>query len=234
MKSKPLIIRLIGWGLVFSPIFYYLQSILQRQMRLQDFQIFWEYTNLYRLIGIILGPIVGYLVLSVRPIGWYSILGYALYTIFVNIEIYSRGDVKFSFFLAYCVSGLFIILIYLVRKEVNAPYFNPTIRWWENAERFPFNLEVTIHRQESDDVVQTKTFDISYSGCFLETDSIFEAGDEINFKIKLLEELETTGLIMWVSDGKGRMPKGLGIRFTSKHKEIKTMVNNFTKQFKQN
>ena len=233
--KKPLIIQLVGWALIVAPIGYYLTTVFQWNL--------WSLTGLLeqllllphgplKLSVIVASPLVGLAVLSVKQIGWISFMLYCVVTIFVNFYIAytSEGVTNLSASL-YSLTGVLAILVYVVRKEIMAPYFNPQLRWWESAERFPFKLDVQLKSERGEEKISSRTFDISVSGCFLTTDLDYQSGQIIEINIKLLSSVDLRAEVVWVCPGNENVPKGIGIRFTSNLKEIAVQVDQFKEKY---
>ena len=233
--KKPLIIQLVGWALILAPLGYYVTTALQ-----------WSHWSLagmveqlmllphgpLKLSVIVASPLVGLAVLSVRQIGWISFMLYCGATIFVNFYIaYTTEGVTNLSASLYSLTGVLAILVYVVRKEIMAPYFNPQLRWWESAERFPFKLDVLLKSDRGEEKISSRTFDISVSGCFLTTDLEYQSGQKIELKINLLDPVDLEADVVWVCPGNENVPKGIGIRFTSNLKEIAVQVDKFKEKY---
>ncbi|MDG2199488.1 MAG: PilZ domain-containing protein [SAR324 cluster bacterium] len=233
--KKPLIIQLVGWALIFAPIGYYITTALQWQN--------WSVVVLIeqllalphgplKLLVILSSPLVGLAVHSVKAIGWISFMLYCGATIFVNFYIAYSSEVVTNFSASlYSLTGALAILVYLVRKEIMAPYFNPKMRWWESAERFPFKLDVLLKSERGEEKISSRTFDISVSGCFLTTDLEYQTGQKIDLNIKLIDPVDLQAEVVWVCPGNENVPKGIGIRFISNLKEITTQVDRFKEKY---
>jgi len=169
---------------------------------------------------------------SVKVIGWISFMLYCGATIFVNFYIAHSSDVVTSFSaVLYSLTGVLAILVYVVRKEIMAPYFNPQMRWWESAERFPFKLDVLLKSERGEEKISSRTFDISVSGCFLNTDLEYQTGQKIQLNIKLMDSVDLEAEVVWVCPGNENVPKGIGIRFISNLKAITTQVDRFKDKY---
>ena len=139
--KKPLIIQLVGWALILAPIGYYVTTALQWQnwsLVVLIEQLLALPHGPLKMVVILSSPLVGLAVHSVKAIGWISFMLYCGATIFVNFYIAYTSEVVTNFSASlYSLTGVLAILVYVVRKEIMAPYFNPQMRWWESAERFP-------------------------------------------------------------------------------------------------
>ena len=233
--KKPLIIQLVGWALILAPIGYYVTTALQWQN--------WSVVVLIeqllalphgplKMVVILSSPLVGLAVHSVKAIGWISFMLYCGATIFVNFYIAYSSEAVTNFSASlYSLTGVLASLVYVGRKEIMAPYFNPQMRWWESAERFPFKLDAQIQQSGDTEQINAKPFDVSVSGCFLITDHPYEAGQQLQLNLKLLEPINLTAQVIWVSAGDEKIPQGIGVKFTSHLDEVSMMVTRFRKNY---
>ncbi|HBM51713.1 MAG TPA: hypothetical protein DDZ97_01325, partial [Deltaproteobacteria bacterium] len=180
--KKPLIIQLVGWALILAPIGYYVTTALQWQnwsLVVLIEQLLALPHGPLKMVVILSSPLVGLAVHSVKAIGWISFMLYCGATIFVNFYIAYSSEAVTNFSASlYSLTGVLAILVYVVRKEIMAPYFNPQMRWWESAERFPFKLDVLLKSEQGEEKISSRTFDISVSGCFLTTDLEYQTGQK--------------------------------------------------------
>ena len=115
--------------------------------------------------------------------------------------------------------GLMAIIIFFVRKEVKAPYFNPKVRWWESAARFYYNgMKIIVKEYKTDKLLFDATsFDVSETGIFVATDNNgVKPGDKYSFELILVNNsiLYTDGEAVWINPKKrGEFPKGFGCKF---------------------
>ncbi len=212
LKRRPLFIWVVGLGLLLSPIFYYLQEgINEHAMLLDRIDLIALKMGTIKLIGVVLAPVVGALVLSMRPIGWFAVMLYAVYTLAANAVLYSKGQLEMSMLLLFNATGLAAV-VYFARREIMSPYFNPRIRGWERAPRYPFTLIVEIPGKK--DTV-CKTFDINMSGCFLTTENEFTVGEKFSMKLNVADKPVTmSGQVMWIREPNHPVP-GVGVKFTN-------------------
>jgi len=210
MKKRPIAIWLVGLGLILSPLYYYFEKSFIAQIPWTDVAAIIRAMSTAKLIGIVLGPIVGALVLRVRPISWYAIIGYALYTIGANIALVAAGHMRLWVF-AFNVPTALIVILYFVRREVMTPYFNPRLRWWE-SDRVQLKTKADIERRDGT-AIAAETLDISPTGVFLVTSETVAAGESMDVTIAIgKESIKARARAVWTSDG-SRRPRGIGARF---------------------
>ena len=212
LKHRPLFIWVVGLALLLSPLFYYFQEGINEHADLLDRpDLIAIKMGPIKLIGVVLAPVVGTLVLSMRPTGWFAVMLYAVYTLAANALLYSKGQLEMSMLLLFNATG-FAAVVYFARREIMSPYFNPRIPGWERAPRFPFTLVVEIPGKQ--DTI-CKTFDINMSGCFLTTSNDFTVGEKFTMKLNVADKPVTmSGRVMWIREPGHPVP-GVGVKFTN-------------------
>ncbi len=210
MKKRPLVLWLIALTLMASPIYYYIEKSRLDHLALGEPSAIFGAMSTIKLIGVVLGPIVGWLVLTVRPISWYAIIVFSIYTLVANTALLVEGRMRTWVFLLNVPTALFVIL-YFVRREVMSPYFNPRLRWWESDRvDMKAKAEIVVAGKPA---IAAETLNISPSGAFLVTDNPPPVGTEFEVSITLgKESIKARASSVWTSDGKGR-PMGTGARF---------------------
>ena len=63
------------------------------------------------------------------------------------------------------------------------------------------------------------------------TDHPYEAGQQLELNLKLLEPINLTAQVIWVSAGDEKIPQGIGVKFTSHLDEVSMMVTRFRKNY---
>lgn len=210
MKKRPIAIWLVGLGLILSPIYYYFEKVFVARLDWTDPISVFSAMSIAKLIGIAIGPVVGALVLRVRPVSWYAIIGYAIYTIGANTAILLAGHMRVWVF-ALNVPTALLVILYFVRREVMSPYFNPRLRWWE-SDRIAVRAATDVALQNGE-TVRGETLDISPTGLFLATDTELPIGESFEVSLDVGKEtVKARARTVWQSDGT-RRPRGVGARF---------------------
>jgi hypothetical protein len=210
MKKRPLVLWVIALALMASPLYYYVEKARLDHIGLGEPGAIFGAMSTIKLIGVVLGPIVGWLVLTVRPISWYAIIVFSVYTLVANTTLLVEGRMRFWVYLLNVPTALFVIL-YFVRREVMSPYFNPRLRWWE-SDRLDVKAKAEIV-VEGEDAVVAETLNISPTGAFLVTETPPPVGTEFDVSITIgKESIKARASSVWTSDGKQR-PRGTGARF---------------------
>jgi hypothetical protein len=216
MKKRPTMLWVIGLALVLSPIVYHLDAASKHGIPPGDLVRVWASIPLPKLIGIMAAPIVGTMVLWVRPISWYAVLAFAGYTTLLNVSTAAMGTGPAPSEVLFVLIGLACILFF-VRREIRSPYFSPRLRWWEPNPRMPVVMRVDI---KGHDALACSTYDVSSTGAFLTTESPVPVGERVQMGLHFGSRvIDVAGTVMWTSDGH-KMPRGMGLRFDSPSPEI--------------
>ncbi len=117
------------------------------------------------IIILCLYPIAAIAVYTVHKAGWWVFMVTAATMIVYNITAYAAnpmislgGMIMFNLVL-FAAAGFFF------RKHIIAPYFNPRLRWWEQARRYEIDLGVSIEYAGMAELGYLE--DISLGGCFI-------------------------------------------------------------------
>ena len=166
MKKRPL-------SIVIVAVFYFLEPFgnLIQAAYINQLPLFGEESILSSLLWsdwiiLALFPVVGVGIYLVKKWGWYLFLSFSALLIFYNIFVYKYLNPNYSLetVLLFILTTTAISAFFL-RKNVYAPYFNPRLRWWENATRYRSPLNTVLFTNQG--AVPCKTLDISETGCFV-------------------------------------------------------------------
>jgi len=126
----------------------------------------------------------------------------------------------------------FVPVVLLLNQKIMAPFFNPKLKWWEQHPRVKalLKIEATIDGQ----VKSYTSFDISASGMFLGTSETptLAVGSSFPATIHLEEvgtKVEVVCKTVWISDGKGRAPLGIGVTFEYRQRAQKRALPRYIK-----
>lgn len=207
MKKRPLVLWLVGLGLLLSPVYYYLERSFSRGIPLGEPASVLASMSVFKLVAAGLGPLVGALVLRVRPLSWYAIVAYSLFAVVANAALLASGQMRPTVFALFAPTGLLCVL-YFVRREIRSPYFHPRLRRWE-VDRLAHRIRVEI----AEEGALAETRDISSSGLYVVTDAPAEVGRDVRLTLHFDRgPLEVVARVARVGDGKGG-PRGFGARF---------------------
>lgn len=222
MKKRPLSIVIIAIIYLLEPIGNLVQAAFVNEMPL-----FGEFGILSHLLWtdwVILGlfPVVAIGIYMVRTWGWYLFISFSGLLIAYNIFVYFLNP---NYALETVLLFIFIITFmsaFFLRKHVYSPYFNPRLRWWENAARYKVSLESQIFTKSG--VEKCKTLDISETGCFLGTEALLDEGALVMLKIECKGVvISCLGKVVRKSGEKERV-RGYGILFKALPKETRKLL----------
>lgn len=219
MKQRPLFIRILAYLYFFSPLFILAEIMLLYDIGFKRIFLLPYMFTWHTITIMLITPLVGYAIWSVKKWGYYVLIAHSVLLLVNNIFLYFQKLTTTPLW-AIVVFNLLIlgVIIAFVRKEVYAPYFNPQIRWWEQARRYYYNgMRVLVKRLYSDDILfEAKSFDLSETGIFVATGKNVSAGEKFSFEMVLKNSsiLYADGEVMWVNrKKKGEIPAGFGCRF---------------------
>lgn len=162
---------------------------------------------------------------KVRLWAWYYFLIHSIGMVILSLF---GNDYNIHFNISTIMNCVFLIPIgYFISKEIRTPYFNPRVRWWEQAKRFQHEVKIIIEGKEY------KTYDISVNGAFI----INESGNtefEIDELIPIIIELDNKKIncfadIRWINKSKEKYPIGYGIKFDKLTFQDKQELKSFIK-----
>lgn len=109
---------------------------------------------------------------------------------------------------------LFFSAGFFFRKHTIAPYFNPRLRWWEQACRYDIDLGVALEYSDSYELGYLE--DISMGGCFIRISEKVEVGVIYPLTLSLGTEMSVSvrGRIMRTVTDDCSLP-GYGVMFSS-------------------
>ena len=150
----------------------------------------------------------------VRLWAWYGFLFHSILTVLSSIYQVSVG--QFGPTRAFWINALVLIpLGYFIRREIRKPYFNPSLRWWEQHPRVRESIGVRLAWNEY--VFDESTFDLSPDGIFVKTSQLQDVavGYFFNIRLRFGDErtMDVQGIVVWINFVAGGVPQGFGIKF---------------------
>ncbi len=153
---------------------------------------------------------------AVRLWAWYYFIVHSV--VMVAMSFVDAGlNLALSYALPLNLLFLIPVSVFLT-KEIRAPYFNPRLRWWQQAERIVHFVDVSFRTR------RYRSYDLSENGAFL-TPREEDGGGEL-LSPELIGETATAVLqlngrevelparvVRVSSQSRGRYPAGVGIRF---------------------
>jgi hypothetical protein len=166
-------------------------------------------------------PLVAAGIFMVRPWGWYLFLTFSVALIAYNliVHFYLNPNYGFPTVLVFIVIISAVSALFL-RRHVQAPYFNPRLRWWEVASRFRVNLQARLSTNHHGPLC-VQLLDISTTGCFVDYHGPLQVGESAWLLIRCAHsEISCLGtLVRQAVDGTGII--GYGIMFQAMSPEIR-------------
>jgi hypothetical protein len=229
MKKRPFIIKLIALCLILSPIWFITQTMYIFKIQIGYIASVFKLLNWHGWTMLIVSPLVGVGVFKVKKWGFYLLCIFAALSLVSNITIYATGLTTFPIWLIILLNVLILAgLILFVRKEVYAPYFNPNLRWWEQAKRYYYqDMKVLIKEFGTNKLVaEANSFDISESGVFIASDKEVAAGELYSLEMQFAKGgfLFSDAEVVWVNKEDGSFPKGFGCRFVDATSFLKRRI----------
>ncbi|MFH1223156.1 MAG: PilZ domain-containing protein [Pseudomonadota bacterium] len=219
MKKRPFLIELFSCLYFISPLAILLELILINKLGFSGFIKVFNFVNWHVALLMLLTPVVGYGIWTVRRWGYYLLILHSVFVIFNNVVLYAGHQTLVPLWgvILFNISLVGVILMF-VRKEVCAPYFNPSLRWWEQAVRYYADMKIVIKELNTEKVVfEAKTFDISETGAFIVTDRDVDIRDNFSLEVSLFKNsiLYVDAEVVWTNTrGKNSgHPVGFGCRF---------------------
>ncbi|MBI9108638.1 MAG: PilZ domain-containing protein [Spirochaetales bacterium] len=157
-------------------------------------------------------PVAAVSVFSVTRAGWWlfivSAVGVAIYNIiaYINNPMISLFGVIIFNLLLFITAGFFF------RKHIIAPYFNPRLRWWEQASRYDIELGVSLEFGGTYEIGYLE--DISIGGCFIRISENIKVGSLCPLRLSLGNEISISvkGIVMRSVTDDCSLP-GYGVMF---------------------
>lgn len=207
MKKRPFIISILAYLYFASPLFIFLELMWFNNIGLARIGTTFAYINWHVILMMVLTPIVGFGIWSVKKWGYYLLLAHSTLLIFNNIILYATKKTPIPLWAAIVFTVLLVgVIITFVRKEVYAPYFNPRLRWWEQAVRYYYDkMKIIVKKLGTETTMfEAKSFDISETGAFVVSDKKVSIGDKFSMELVLADRsmLYTDGEVVWVNKPK--------------------------------
>lgn len=219
MKKRPLIIRLLSYLYFISPLAMVLELMLLNHLGLSNLRYLFNFVNWHVLLMFVLTPLVGYGIWSVRKWGYYLLMVHSVFLIFSNTVLYFGKITLAPFWMIIIFNAILVaVILTFVKKEVYTPYFNPDLRWWEQAARYYHEMKISVKKFNTEKVLfDARSFDLSETGAFISTDELVEIGNKFSLELLLSSNsiMYIDGEVVWINEKKDRAghPVGFGCRF---------------------
>lgn len=231
-KQKPLLIEIFSLIYLLNPIGNILLILFVNTSdtpmgNLNKLLLFISQGNIIVILNVIFwfsALPLAYGLYKVRLWAWYYFLIHSVGMVILSLF---GNDYRIHFNASTIINCIFLIPIgYFISKEIRTPYFNPRVRWWEQAKRFQHEAKIIIEGNEY------KTYDISVAGAFLITEgkNQFEIGELVPIIIILDNEtINCFAEVRWLNNEKNKYPIGCGIKFDKMNIKDKGKVKSYIK-----
>jgi hypothetical protein len=228
-----MLIRLLAFALWLAPLGMTAELIYVYRVPLEHwFYIFTPEIWNWQIIAVsIISPLVGCAVWTAHRWGYWALVAYAILLMANNLAIWAFDRALSPIGLRIVmVAGIVAMAVLMARREFMAPYFNPRLRWWEQAHRFTGErFHMTLKEFGTGKVMfDTDSFDVSMRGCFIASNHPARVGEVFGFEIRLPggTVFHASGEVVWAHPGGGGTPQGFGCRFL-------TVEPNFRRRMRQ-
>ena len=166
------------------------------------------------IVVLLIYPVAAVSIYTVRKAGWWIFIASAAGVFAYNITAYIRNPMISVVGVLFFNLLLFVAAGFFFRKHTIAPYFNPRLRWWEQASRYDIDLSVALEYSDSYELGYLE--DISMGGCFIRISEQVKVGNVYPLKLSLGKEmvLSIKGRIMRSVEDDCSLP-GYGVMFSS-------------------
>ena len=173
-------------------------------------------------------PVAAVSIFLVRKAGWWTFIASAACIFAYNILAYIRNPMISIIGVIFFNLLLFVAAGFFFRKHTIAPYFNPRLRWWEQASRYDIDLGVSLEYSDSYELGYLE--DISMGGCFVRISEQVKVGNVYTLNLSLGKEmvLSIRGRIMRAVEDDCSLP-GYGVMFSNLTDTEKSGLENMLK-----
>lgn len=216
MPRKPLFISIMAFMFMSLAISFPVQvAYMFHYGPLDIAPIFTKLTPLnYVLMGLFM--VTAYLTYTTNKL-IFLLLPFMNFFVFLNNFVVAEYGQIYSHAQTLVASTLFLLLtLSFYQKDIYQIYNDIRFRWWLTSPRYQKIVPITL--KYNDQVIETKTFDISQTGMFIECDDRYQM-----FKIPNMQDIEIIlhnghkiiplkAKIVRKSIAKGHYPAGLGVQ----------------------
>ncbi len=192
------------------------------------------------LIPYVLGIVTAVGLWVVRPWGFWTCAFYGVVAWFAsawNYTLYTGAQEilppTFSPLLPAALVNLvfFIPVLFLLQRDLVAPFFESHLKWWEQNKRVKLALPVEISFPQG--IQKVTTYDLSLFGCFIPEAQGWELNKPFPAKLDLRDgkgPLSLSLQVNWSTMGSDNYPAGVGCRFVHFDKVTQGRLEIFLKK----
>lgn len=173
-------------------------------------------------------PVAAVSIYTVKKAGWWIFIVSAAVIFIYNIIAYVSNPMVSLMGVLVFNLAIFFAAGFFFRKHIIAPYFNPRLRWWEQASRYDIDLGVTLEYSDSYELGYLE--DISLGGCFIRISEKVKIGHIYPLKVSLGNAMSISikGKIMRTVTDDCSLP-GYGVMFSNLTQTEKSGLENMMK-----
>ncbi len=166
------------------------------------------------IIILLIYPLAAVSIYTVTKAGWWIFIASAISIFVYNIAAYINNPMISLIGVFLFNLLLFVAAGFFFRKHIIAPYFNPRLRWWEQASRYDINLGVSLEYSDSYELGYLE--DVSLGGCFIRISENIKIGHVYQLRLSLGNEMSISvkGRIMRSVFDDCSLP-GYGVMFSN-------------------
>jgi len=167
----------------------------------------------------ITAPVVAVGLYFVHRVSWFIFLAHSAMLIIGGVVFTILNPALYNFLMLLGNLAMVIIIVFIVRRNFRAPYFQILPRSWREKKRLSIEHVIKLNDQEH------KVTDLSETGCFVSGKDIeFNIGEglHVNFECENVI-IKTAGEVVRETDA------GYGIRFLTLSKEAKQDIKRMLK-----
>lgn len=148
------------------------------------------------ILILLIYPVAAISIFSVTRAGWWIFICSAVIIAVYNIIAYISNPMVSVFGMIIFNILLFVAAGFSFRKHIIAPYFNPRLRWWEQASRYDIELGVSLEYGGTYEIGYLE--DISLGGCFIRISEKIKVGTMYPLRLSLGNEMSISvkGIVM--------------------------------------
>ena len=200
--ARPISILWVGGLLCFLPVINFF--IILKELKTGNISLPLFFSLLTPLqINLLLLPLpIGIGLLMIKKWAWWAILIYFPILIVYDFLLLVSNSSLFNFGVLFRTILGFGLIVFILRKNISAPYFKLYPRGWRGEKRNPIELDVILDDKEF------RTKDVSLNGIYLDwKDCDKNLGDEVvlEFKeeISLIPRTTKAGIVRIDESGVG-------------------------------
>lgn len=231
----PVLLTVLGYIYIVSPLGYYLYYTLKSQKPFWDIIGVLTYTGnpwftVQFLAILLITPIVGTGLVLKRKWGLRLFFVYGIGLVLLNAINYSLIPNLFNIWHIVGNIVLLLVLLLFTRLELQAPFYRP--EWQTRVKRHKRAVPVGFQIGERQE--RSITVDISEEGCFISSEDLPHIGLPVTVVLDPdRTAIECPGKIAWATQTTRRFPSGFGVMFDplpeSKLDEISSLISISTK-----